>query len=206
MAALGFYSWQGITGVYNGLAANTPLWSLRWGDATRFGIILRVRVYVFTSTAATAASITERQLIIARAFTASDTGGTAATLTGNNQKMRTSMGTSLVTDMRIGAPITAGTRTLDAAPIATTIGWQPLLNTGMSIGGVGGVSTVAATSSAVAGGIEPARLWDAVTGKDHPIVLAQNEGVVVRIGAVQPTTAVQQTLVMIDWAEANKVY
>lgn len=206
ISALGFYSWQGITGGYTGLAANTPLWSMRWGDATRLGILLRVEVMVFTSTAATVASITERQLILARGFTASDTGGTSATLTGNNQKMRTSMGTSLLTNLQIGAPLTAGTRTLDAAPISSTMGWSALLNTGTTIGGFGGVSTVTATTSAVAGGGQFQKLWDAINGQEYPIVFAQNEGAVIRIGAVQPTTAVQQTLVRVVWAEANKVY
>lgn len=206
MAALGYYSWQGLTGVYNGLAANTPLFSLRWGDATRLCVILKVEVAVITSTTASAAGITERQLIIARSFTVADTGGTAATLTGNNAKRRTSMGTSLISDMRIGAPITAGTRTLDAQPVSTVIGWSPLLNTGITIGGVGGVSTVAATSSAIAGGIGGVKLLDAINGQEYPIVLAQNEGIVVRIGAVQPTGAVQQTSVTVTWAEANKVY
>lgn len=204
MAVLGAYKWQGISGGYTGLAANTPLWSMRWGDATRFAIILRVAVYVFTSTAATAASITERQLIIARAFTASDTGGTAATLTGNNQKMRTSQGTSLVTDMRIGAPITAGTRTLDGAPVSTAIGWSGLLSTGVVIGACSGSPVGAARSTE--GAFAPVELLNALNGQDYPIILAQNEGVVVRIGAVQPTTSVQQTLVIVQWLEANKVH
>lgn len=199
---LGEYEWQGISGGYTGLAANTPLWSLRWGDATRFCRILRVEVMVFTSTAATVASITERQLIIARSFTASDTGGTAATLTGNNQKLRTSDGTSLVTDMRIGAPITAGTRTLDAAPIASAMGWSGLLSTGVVIGAYGSSPVGAARSTE--GGGQFQTLYDEKSPGARKIVLAQNEGLVVRIGAVMPTTAVQQTLVKIKWRETNK--
>jgi hypothetical protein len=197
--ALGFYAVSGDTGTYSGLAANTPLFSFRWGDATRFGIILKVEVVVFTSVAASTAGITERQLIVARSFTASDTGGTALTPTLNNQKRRTSFGTSLATDIRIGNPITAGTRTLDANPMSRALGWSALNHTGPIIGAQGAAASAAAWATA---GSEPIKLLDATNGQDHPIVLAQNEGIIVRIGVVMPTGATQETWVNVVWGEA----
>jgi hypothetical protein len=205
IAALGFYGWAGNTGGYAGLGANTPLFSMRWGDATRLMILLYFEISVFTTATATTAGITERQLIAARGFTASDTGGTAATLTGNNQKRRTSMGTSLLTDLRIGNPITAGTRTLDSSPIATAEGWAGLLSTGKTIGGAGGSPVGAARSTE--GGGQGVALFNAINGQDHPQVFAQNEGIVLRIGIAEPGGATQQTFVdRVIWAEANKVY
>jgi hypothetical protein len=201
--ALGFYAIAGNTPTYAGLAALAPLFSMRWGTVTsNLAIILKVQVAVVTSVAATAAGITERQLVIARGFTASDTGGTAVTLTGNNAKRRTSMPTSLVTDMRFGGALTPGTRTLDANAIATVIGWSGLLSTGVVIGATSGSAVGAARSTE--GGIGLVTLLDAINGQDHPIVLASNEGVIVRIGGVaEPAGATQQTFVNIVWAEVS---
>jgi hypothetical protein len=198
---LGGYSVSGRTGTYGGLAANTPLWSMRWGDATRLAIILKVYVGVITSVSASTAGITERQLIIARAFSIADTGGTAVTLTGNNAKRRTSMGTSLVTDMRFGNPLTAGTRTLDAAPVHTAVGWSGLLSTGWAIGACGNSAVGAARSTEGGTGLIP--LLDATNGQDYPIVLAQNEGVIVRLGTAEPAGATQETFVTVVWLEAT---
>lgn len=200
---LGVYRWRGITGTYTGLASGAPLWAWRWGDATRFGVILRVRILVFTSTAATTAGLTERWLRVCRSFTASDTAGTAATLTGNNCKLRTSMPTTLLTDMRIGT-LTAGTRTLDTAPHASAAGWSGLLSTGVVIGASGSSAVGAARSTE--GGGQFVTLFDATTGQESPLIFAQNEGVEVQIGAAMPAAAVQQTLVEVTWGEANKVY
>lgn len=200
--ALGVYSAAMTTNTYAGLAANKELMSMRWGDATRLCVILKVSVNVVTTVAASAAGLTERQLVIARSWTVSDTNGTAVSFTGNNQKRRTSMGSSLVTDMRFGSAITAGTRTLDALPVSTAVAWSPVQMTGMTIGGVGGVATSAA--NAVAGGVGGVTLLDATNGTENPIVLAQNEGIIVRLGAAQPTGSTQQTIINVTWAEVNK--
>lgn len=204
MANLGVYEVMFKTGTYGGLAANTPLFSMRWGDATRFGVLLRFRSMVITSAAATAAGITERQLILARAFTVSDSGGTSFLPAGNSAKRRTSMGTTLLTDMRAGPPITAGTRTLDANPIAAAAGWSGLLSTGIVIGASGGSAVGAARSTE--GGTGMIDLYNALNGQDYPVTFAQNEGAVLRIGAAQPTGSTQETWGSVLWLEANKVF
>lgn len=203
LANLGVYGIMFKTGTYGGLAANTPLVSWRWGDATRFCTLLRVRLIVITSVAASTAGITERQLIHARAFTASDTGGTSFLPTGNSQKRRTSMGTTLMTDMRAGAPITAGTRTLDGAAASSLAGWSGLLSTGLVIGACG--SSAAGAARSTEGGTGYADLYNALNGQDYPQTYAQNEGSVIRIGAAEPTGATQETWGIVEWLEANKV-
>jgi hypothetical protein len=199
---LGCYMVNGRTGTYAALAAGSPLYSFRWSSSTALAVIMRVKVSVTTVTAATVAGQAERELIVARSFSVSDTGGTAVTLTGNNQKMRTSMATSLVGDMRFGQPLTAGTRTLDSAPIASAVAWLPLLFTGVDIGCGGAANTT--TANSCMGGIGMIELLNATNGQDYPLVLAQNEGFIVRIGKdAQPTTAVQQTYVNVSWCEVS---
>lgn len=201
---LGAYMVNGRTGTYAGQAAAAPLVSFRWTSATALAIIMRVSITVATTVAATAVGNAERELIIARSFTVSDTGGTAVTLTGNNQKMRTSQATSLVGDFRFGQPLTAGTRTLDAAPIASTLSVLPLLFTGIDIGTGGIATTTLSTSMAGIGGIGMIPLLNATTGQDYPIVLAQNEGIIIRIGKdAQPAGATQQTYAQISWCEVS---
>lgn len=178
---IGVYSLNGNV-AYTATTANGEILSFRWGDATRLCVLLRVRVQV-VCTAFTTAGLVERQLIIQRANTVADTAGTAFVLTGNNNKRRTSFGTSLVSDVRIGGFLTAGTRTLDANPIASAIGWMA------AIGNVIGTAGV------------PATLYD-ISSTDYPIVFAQNEGFLVRLGAAE-TASTRQTFVSIDWAEVN---
>jgi hypothetical protein len=199
---LGAYMVNGRTSTYAGLSAGTPLFSFRWADATRLAVIMRVRVMVATTvTSTTNSGQVERELIVARAFTASDTGGTAVTLTGNNQKMRTSQGTSLVTDMRFGTTITAGTRTLDANPIASAVAWLGPNFTGVDIGGAGSSATAAGWVCVGGNWID---LLNATNGQTYPLVLAQNEGFIVRVGKdTMPTGFTQQTYLEVDWSEVN---
>lgn len=176
--ALGVYSLAGDVG-YTATTINGAIFSFRWGDATRFCVLLRVRVMVL-ATAFTTAGVVERQMILARAFTASDTGGTAATLTGNNMKRRTSMGTTLLTDARFGGFLTAGTRTLDAAPMAAVSGWMAAVGTVIPF----------------------TTLYDATNAHEYPVVFAQNEGFIIRLGAAE-TASTRRTFVSVDWAEVN---
>lgn len=180
---LGCYSLNGNAS-YTATTVNGEIFAWRWGDATRLGVLLRVRVQV-VCTAFTTAGLVERQLILARAYTASNSGGTAATLTGNSMKRRTSFGTTLLTDARFGGFLTAGTRTLDAAPVASAANWMSAVGT--VIGGPPGA---------------PATLFDAIGGADYPIIFAQNEGFLVRLGAAE-TASTRQTYVSVDWAEAS---
>lgn len=189
--ALGYYSIGTQTGIYSGLTAGSPLFSMRWTDATRLCLILKVSVSVVETTVATADGQVDRQLIIARGFTASDSGGTAIVLTGNNQKHRTSMATSLVGDMRIAttAALTAGTRTLDGVGMgiaAATTGTGPVT--------AGVVTTI----------IPKTDLFSAFTGPIiYPIVLAQNEGIIIRMVTAEPGGSSLVTYVDVAWAEVN---
>lgn len=143
-------------------ALNGSLFSFRWGDATRFAILQYLRLECIQTAAATATIMPSFEVFFARSFTASDSVGTAVTLTGNNMKKRTSMGTSLVTDIRysaVAAGLTVGTRTLDT---------QPLIQMPTN-------QTITTPNPAVY-----SKELDLTNSIDHPLVFAQNEGLIVR--------------------------
>src|ERR1700675_2139117 len=85
------------TGKYNGLAANSELFQMRWTAKDFLALIWQVSVSVSADTAATAAGQVDRQLVVARKWTANGSGGTSISLTGDVQKLRTEFPPSLVT-------------------------------------------------------------------------------------------------------------
>lgn len=178
---LGIYQISMQTGTMAaGLAANAEIFQFRWTDATRLALVTQVRFDGLGSIAAFAAGFAGFQVNIARSWTVDGSGGTAATITGNNQKLRTSMGTTLLGAARIAstAALTAGTKTLDSQGCG---------------GFVGGLTAVAGA------GLQQANLLDNETTNEHPIVLAQNEGLVVR--ATVPATGTWTGGVTIKWIE-----
>ena len=167
-------------------AANGTLFSFRWGDATRLCIPQFIRLEVQQTAAATATIAPAFEVVIARSFSVSDSAGTALTLTGNSFKKRTSMGTTLVTDIRksaVAAGLTAGTRTLDGEAI-------------LQVGTVQTITNVNTTTYVKA--------LDFTDGVDHPLVFAQNEGFIVR-GPTVVFGAAGTANLMVDmgWAEAT---
>lgn len=177
---LGSYALNG-TVAYTATTVNGIIFSFRWGDATRKCRIVRVSVAVLC-TAFTTAGIVERQLIVVRSFSASDTGGTALTPSTNNNKLQTAFGTSLVTDARIGGFLSAGTGTADANPLASVPAWM------------------AAVGNVIGGG-QLVPLYEHTATK-KPFVLAQNEGFRIRLGAAEGAST-RQTFVNVEWDEGN---
>lgn len=181
--AVGWYSVGLKSGALTGLAAGAPLFTLR-NLASNLLMVRRIGVGFLTTTAFLAPQIVDFGLTGARAFTASDSGGNAVTLTGtNNSKHRTSLAAPTNFDMRIAgaAALTAGTRTLDAAPMAS----------------------VAAFSGALGAGLAPAPgnllQHDA---SDYPLILALNEGLVITALTAFGATGVGTAYVNIEFAEA----
>lgn len=160
--ALGSYRLATTVALVVTQAANGTLFSFRWGDATRLCMVNYIRLQCLQTAAATATIMPSFEVLQARSFTVSDSVGTALTLTGNSFKKRTSMGTTLVTDIRksaAAAGLTAGTRTLDADPIFQMPTQQTI--------------TTPNTVNFLAD-------LDLTNGGDHPLIFAQNEGFIVR--------------------------
>lgn len=178
---LGHYSYAAETGVMAaGIVALSDILQFRWTDATRLALIYEIAIQgVFQLTAFTAGAGSFR-VSVARTFTAAGSGGGVATLTGNNQKHRTNMGSSLVGEIRIAttAALGAGTKTYDSAPH-----------------GLVSQMVLAAGNTQILG---PTILYSRENAV-HPIVLAQNEGFGIR--ATVPATGTWTVGLLVRWAE-----
>jgi len=184
--SLGIYRGAFTTGAITAtLGASSPLFSFRWTDATRLALIQRVLASAYVVATITTSVPFDLAAYFARSFTASDSAGTAITVS-TGQKLRTSMGASLVGDMRIASTglLTAGTRSLDTYPLGRIAGTS---------GTVVGTQFFGANS--------PLALIDAVQAQTHPVVLAQNEGIIVQSPLAGPATGTFTVLVVIEWAE-----
>src|SRR5438105_195393 len=99
---LGHYRANLITGTTVSLAANAPIASIRWADATRLFVLMRLEATAQVAAAIAAATLVDLEAIVARSFTIADSSGTAIALGGLNQLNRSQgMKSSLVTDMRV---------------------------------------------------------------------------------------------------------
>jgi len=183
---LGQYRFSQIISLVVTQAANSTLFSLRWTDATRLFVPVFMRLELIQTAAATATIMPAYQVFIARSFTAPDSAGANATLTGNNAKKRTSMGSSLLvgTDVRwstVAAGLTVGTRVNDVNAIMEMLTQ----------------STITTPNNTVY-----RKELDFTNSLDHPIVLVQNEGLVVRGPTVVFGAAGTASLIVeLAWAE-----
>jgi hypothetical protein len=183
--ALGHYRLAATVALVATQAANGNLFSFRWGSATAQCVITKLRLSVMQTAAATATIAPNFSAFIARSFSASDTVGTAVTLTGNNMKKRTVMASTGVTDIRfsaVAAGLTAGTRTLDANPIM-------ILPTQQTITTINPAIYIQDLDVGVGDG-------------NHPYVLTQNEGLIIQGPSVVFGAAGTANLIVdMSWAE-----
>ena len=163
-----------------GMSAAAPVYAFRYTGA-QLCLVRRVRMSACNIATAFAAGVARFDLFAARSFSASDTGGTAATLTGAVGKLRTSMATTAIGQAMIATTgaNSAGTRTLDADPLASLLGG------------------VVATAGI---GIVPPNtpFWESRPG-EQTLVLANNEGFVIQ-GTV-PATGTWALAVSVEYDE-----
>lgn len=180
------YSVTMVSGALTTVAADGPVWSCRWTNQVLAAVIHRVVVQWATITAFAAAQAVSHGLYFARSFTAADSGGAAATLTTNNGKMQTSMSTTAMTDIRMASTgaITPGTRTLDAQPL--------MITTGASTG----IGTVSLGADYFFGGSDDFM----------PVILRQNEGLVLNNLILMGATGVINLYVGMQWSEVDISY
>jgi hypothetical protein len=190
--ALGHYRISVVTGTMAAaLAASAQLFQFKWTDATRLAVIYRLYANFVPLTLFTAATLTDHTSVDAffvRTFAAGG-GGTTLTLTGNSAKLRTNMGTSLAAiNVSTTAALTAAT-TLDAHPFAQSIRKGNRVN------------PAAATEETIHPTDNDLNFVADVSIGEHPIVLAQNEGVVIRNRTVWPAAGTGVYLFGCSWAE-----
>jgi hypothetical protein len=168
-------------------AANSVLAALRWTDPASYLVLLRARCFITVVTAVTAQRNDPLVLTVARSYTARDaTNATAVVISGNNQKARSNMGSSLVANLDVAsaaAGLTGGTKTVDANPhYSVNIGASGLVGLGTNGGG---------------------EFMNAENNYLHPIVLGANEGILVDWGATILSTGTVTATVELAWAEVT---
>lgn len=189
--ALGHYSVGLLGGIIPAaLAANSEIFQFRWSDATRLCVIRKIRISASVTTTFFAAGVpVQIDLVKATAWSAAGSGGTRVSPAALLKK-RTSMGSSLVAASDIGiittAALTAGTKTLE------TVAQQAIVAAGPITASLNGTIIPPGTI-----------LYQHEVGDgEYPLVLAQNEGFVIRSVAV-PATGTWQIAVQVDWAEVT---
>lgn len=161
--ALGVYQATHVSGVMAaGLAASAEIFQLRWTHASNVCLIRQLQISAVADTVAFTAGRGNFNLAVARSWTADGSGGTAMTLTGNNQKLRTSMGTTGMGAIRgaATAALTAGTKTIDTQALSSV--------------------QVVCPAAAATMMLNQVDMINPESESEYPIVLAQNEGLVIR--------------------------
>lgn len=187
----GWYSLGATSGTMAAsLGANSEIFQFRYVTAaSRIALVHRVLISAGANVAASAAALAAFRCTVARSWTAAGSGGTRLTLTGDNVNLRTSMATSEVNDAGISstAALTAGTKTLDTTDVSA-----------VSFG----IGTGAITVSTSLPILAPVALWGGDGPVSHPIVLANQEGFVIRTGAnAFPAGMTWSFSVSVLWAE-----
>jgi|SRR5215204_2137116 len=174
------------------IGANSELFQFRFVTAaSRVALVHGISVSAGANVAATAAAITSLRATIARAWTVAGSGGSRAVLTGNLQKLRTAHTTSEVNDAGIltTAALTVGTKTLDTQDIGS-----------VAIGiGTGAITTsvplILCPKTNLHGDFAGSMAW--------PLVLANQEGFVIRTGIIFPATMTWNLAVDVAWSEVD---
>jgi hypothetical protein len=177
-----------ITGIANaGDATHGHIWAARFAssvgtDLRQVAVIQRLRVRAFTITGYTAAQEVRLAVFKLTTFTALHTGGSAVT----PDKKLTGQPNPLVT-ARIASTgeLTAGTQTIGTDPIAAAA-----------------YAELAAAATVAKGSIDIFLSTEDLT--QHPIVLQNNEGLLVRSEVVQGAPGTMRLVVECDWCELKR--
>ena len=193
--ALGHYRYAGTTGTLAAaLAAAGQLFYVRWTDATRFFVLHKFTARFQALTPFTAATLADFGFDLFKATAVSAGGGGTDVGALVKTKMRTSMGASLLDASGLVRIATTGAltaiTTLDATPIASSLGDQQTVNP--------------------AAGTEEQRVNDPtltyvadMANGEYPLVLAQNEGLVLNNRTVWPAAGTGIVQVEMVWSEVS---
>jgi hypothetical protein len=193
--SLGHYRIAATSGtIAAALAAGGQLFYVRWTDATRFMVVHRFRARFQALTVFTAATLTDFGFDVFKATSVSAGGGGTDLGALVKTKMRANMGASLLDTaglMRVAttAALTALT-TLDATAIAQSLGDQQRVN------------PAAATEEQRVNDPSLEVQFDLGAG-EHPLVLGQNEGLVLRNRTVWPAAGTGIVQVELVWSEVT---
>jgi hypothetical protein len=183
VGALGSYSALSSSGTFTaGLTAASLVYAFRWTDASNLSLVRAVKVGIANTTGFTA-GLGLLEMIAARSYTVADgTGSTQLVYTAAKSNARKTAFSTPTADIRISttAAISGGTRTLDT---------QPLFAYRFPV-------AVTANSNIIA---PYTQIWNPDFDGEWPLVLAQNEGFLLR--ATVPATGVWTLDVNVEWTE-----
>ena len=188
-----WYRYSGYTGTIGAaLAANSELLQFRFLSGTKtFACVYKVEFEGLGIVAvATAAGPVGFEMVPARAWTVAGSGGTRISVAGDNLQQETALNNSQVSDLGIATTgaLTVGTKTLDAN----------------ACGGVlGGVGTGAVTIYGPTSIVPQGYLLNATNGGDMPLVLANQEGFVIRTSHAGPAALTYVARFSITWCEVT---
>ena len=203
----GAYAIAAVSAVFTGVAAGTTsaghLFAMRWpggntagvapNSPRQFLVLQRLRAKWRTVAGFTAAQQIGMDLSIVRGYSAAHTGGVASMTPSGKRVSGTGpgvpFGTSLVTAANLqisnGGALTNGTETFDAQPIK----WD-------------GFAELAAAATTFKGTMEILLSTDDLDR--YPVVLAANEGLVIRNTVAMGAAGTAQLAVELDWLEVAR--
>jgi hypothetical protein len=188
-----WYRYSGFTGtIAAATAASSEVLQFRFVSGTKtYALIYKVEFTGMGMVAvATAVGPMGFELVPARSWTAAGSGGTRIATTADNLQTETALSATQVNDIGIATTgaLTAGTKTLDANA------------QGNVIGGIGTAPITAYGSTSV---IPKGHLHDADGEGQQPLVLANQEGFVVRTTHVGPAGFTYTAGFKIVWLEVT---
>lgn len=196
-SVLGSYAIACASGAVTTVAAATAtageLFSMQY-TGTNFALLRKVSMISTVTTAFGTAQEVGYDLIVARSYTVAATGGTTVTVSTNNNKLATSSSaTTAMGDVRVATTgaLTAGTMTIDANPLTSTSYWATAIGSQL-------VATLwDAKTSWVTSAIQPP------APALPPIVLATNEGILIRNTILMGATGVVRCQFLVEWDEVK---
>lgn len=185
------YRFSGFTGTLPAaLAANSEVLQFRFLSGTKTFAVVEKIIFDGSGMVAVATAMGPLGFAVfpARTWTVAGSGGTRIAQTADNLQLETALPNSQVTDLGIAttAALTVGTKTLDANSI------------GQAIGGVGTALITSYGGNTTV--ISPQALLDATAG-GTPLVLANQEGFVIRTTHVGPAGLTYAAGFTIQWRE-----
>lgn len=203
---LGHYRAISLAAAVNGLTAGQIIASLTWRAPSPFFVLTRLSAQFEVLTAITTACVLDLKAFVFRGASAvaSGTGSTTLTLTGNNQKMKSSMAATqfsafgeIRTAQGAAQPITAAaSKVNDGAPF----GWASF-GTLFDTSGTGTAVLVKPGAAVTPGGWND--LYTYTPGTQHPLVLGSGEGIEIQVHTANNTDGTVTYAFLWEWIETN---
>lgn len=161
---LGHYNFAGATGLLMALGANSEIFQFRWADAPSAAQITGLRVQATLTAAFTTAQEVVFDAFQTTGFTTAGSGGTQVLPAATSFKKDSAMPTSRLNEIRIATTnaLVTGNRALSPHPFLSRSAW----------------------AGAVGASLIDLNIDLSASANEHPIILRQNEGIALRLGAI----------------------